>query len=347
MESSPLVAAPAARRPSARRSWGAVALAVGALLALARRGGAAELRAASALASNSTGGAALFPRPPAGRPRSGEAGAVGASTTIEIPMSAFLAFPAVVDWLVKKAGVDDPVNASATRDGRVKLLSYLPARLTIEFDERAVAGSVGRVASGGYVAFNLYVNYVASWTIVMDMKGALRQVSPGLSVNSVGVGHFSALKNKDEDTLLLVSSLNESASGYAYLWNWKSGEYRRVGGRHVWGTHDAQWAAHGMREALWVVEAAHVLPVDHCGYDQNVSLITADTGEILHTLRVPWRRANAHALPPPAAAARFGPTPRSDRRRASVTALPTPFAVRRARAPRARAARATTRTRPT
>ena len=289
-ERTPLAAAPAARRPSARRSYMPVALAVGALLALARRGGLSELRAGSSLASNSTDGP-LFPRPPADRPRSGTAGAVGASTTIEVPMSAFLAFPAVVDWLVKTAGVDDPVNASATREGRVKLLSYLPARLTIEFDERAVAGSVGRVASGGYVAFNLYVNYVASWTIVMDVKGGLRQVSPGLSVNSVGVGHFSALKNKDEDHLLLVSSLNESASGYAYLWNWKTGEYRRVGGRHVWGTHDAQWAAHGMREALWVVEAAHVLPVDHCGYDQNVSLVTADTGEILHTLRVPWRCA--------------------------------------------------------
>ena len=210
-------------------------------------------------------------------------------------MSAFLAFPAVVDWLVKTAGVDDPVNASATREGRVKLLSYLPARLTIEFDERAVAGSVGRVASGGYVAFNLYVNYAASWTIVMDVKGGLRQVSPGLSVNSVGVGHFSALKNKDEDHLLLVSSLNESASGYAYLWNWRTGEYRRVGGRHIWGTHDAQWAAHGMREALWVVEAAHVLPVDHRGYDQNVSLVTADTGEILHSAARAGRCARASA----------------------------------------------------
>ena len=272
-------------------------------------------------------------------------------------MSAFLAFPAVVEWL-EAQNISDPVNTSATVEGQGALLYYLPARLTIEFDARAIAGSLGKAAAGGYVAFNLYNGYAASWTIVMDMTGALQQISPAISSNSIGMSHFCALKNKDEETLLLVSSVNESASGAAFLWSWRTGDYKRIAGARafgerrrrrrrrrrrqrqssvplaramvtvafasrvcggapslpfpslppvltrggsrvvassfprtgtekIWGTHDAQWAAHGLKEALWTLQASHTLPVDHCGYNQNVTLVTVDTGEILHTLHIP------------------------------------------------------------
>ena len=147
----------------------------------------------------------------------------------QVPMSAFLAFPAVVEWL-EAQNISDPVNANATVEGQGALLYYLPARLTIEFDARAIAGSLGKAAAGGYVAFNLYNGYAASWTIVMDMTGALQQISPSISSNSIGMSHFCALKNKDEETLLLVSSVNESASGAAFLWSWRTGDYKRIAG---------------------------------------------------------------------------------------------------------------------
>lgn len=237
----------------------------------------------------------LFPRPPLAGDESGEANSVGDYSMIEVPMSAFLAFPAVVEWL-EAQNISDPVNTSATVEGQGALLYYLPARLTIEFDARAIAGSLGKAAAGGYVAFNLYNGYAASWTIVMDMTGALQQISPAISSNSIGMSHFCALKNKDEETLLLVSSVNESASGAAFLWSWRTGDYKRIAGTEkIWGTHDAQWAAHGLKEALWTLQASHTLPVDHCGYNQNVTLVTVDTGEILHTLHIPGTSCDATA----------------------------------------------------
>ena len=109
-----------------------------------------------------------FPRPP-----TDDTAAPGdAVAFIDVTMDDFLAFPAVVDWL--RRYVDDPVNASRSVEARGALLAYLPARLTIELDAAAVAGSLGRVAASGHVAFSLYLGTVASWTIVMTMTGSGR-----------------------------------------------------------------------------------------------------------------------------------------------------------------------------
>lgn len=285
-ERAPLVADAAPRRATPRAGYLAVACLALGVATYSRM--PAHREASARFAADRA--ADKFPRPPDGK--SGKDASVGASAFINVGMDAFLAFPAVVDWL-KEQGIDDPVNSSATVEGHGKLLAYLPARLTIEFDSSAIAGSLGRVASTGYVAYSLYRGTTASWTIIMSTDGALQMISPGKNVNSQGISHFCALKNKDEDTLLLVSSLNSSAAGFAFLWDWRTGEYTRIGGSQIWGTHDAQWAAHNTHDAFWVAQASEKLS-DSCAYDTNLTLVTAKDGEILQKLVVPGRSAARH-----------------------------------------------------
>ena len=168
-ERAPLVADAAPRRATPRAGYLAVAcLALG----VATYSTMPAHREASARFAADRA-ADKFPRPPDGK--SGKDASVGASAFINVGMDAFLAFPAVVDWL-KEQGIDDPVNSSATVEGHGKLLAYLPARLTIEFDSSAIAGSLGRVASTGYVAYSLYRGTTASWTIIMSTDGALQMI---------------------------------------------------------------------------------------------------------------------------------------------------------------------------
>ena len=279
-----------ANTPPARKARPAAAVLCLALLGLAYSRTAKGSRVRAAGLSSSPD----FPRPP-----TDDTAAPGdAVAFIDVTMDDFLAFPAVVDWL--RRYVDDPVNASRSVEARGALLAYLPARLTIELDAAAVAGSLGRVAASGHVAFSLYLGTVASWTIVMSARGALERIAPGKSANSAGTSHFCALKNKDEDTLLLMSVVNNSASGYAFEWDWRgTGAYARVGGTRggVWGTHDIQWAARrdgGARDAFWVSEAGHALP-DYCAYDQNLTLVRADDGAILRKIALPGSSCGARA----------------------------------------------------
>ena len=299
MEGAPLlVPAAAVTVPVARRSnraVGAVVLGTAAVLGLVLRGrhtAPSVIETPSLITAQTIEGDDSESLP---RDAAGAADAVGAYTMIEVPMSTFLAFDSVVDWMVHHTTFDDPVNTSKSAEGQAALLDYLPARLTIEFDAKAIAGSIGQVASGGYVAYSLYRSTTASWTIVMDMHGGIQQISPGKSVDTVGVAHFCALKNKDEDNMILVSSINSSAAGYAYLWNWRNGEYTSIGGNNVWGTHDAQWAAHGTKEAFWVSQSSHILPGTNCGYDANLTLIEAQTGDIIQKLHIPGSACGSKA----------------------------------------------------
>ena len=87
--------------------------------------------------------------------------------------------------------------------------------------------------------------------------------------------------------------MNSSAAGFAFLWDWRTGEYTRIGGSQIWGTHDAQWAAHNTHDAFWVAQASEKLS-DSCAYDTNLTLVTAKDGEILQKLVVPGRSAARH-----------------------------------------------------
>ena len=113
-------------------------------------------------------------------PRAAAAGAgatARAPHRIEVPMTEFLRFDAVWDWLVAR-GLGESLGdwKSTKREGA--LLGYLPSRLTIDLDPGLVAGALGEAAHGGFVAFNLYTGTTASWNVVMDLRGRLYQVAP-------------------------------------------------------------------------------------------------------------------------------------------------------------------------
>ena len=114
-------------------------------------------------------------------PRAASAAGAGATPTaphrIEVPMTEFLRFDAVWDWLVAR-GLGESLGdwKSTKREGA--LLGYLPSRLTIDLDPGLVAGALGEAAHGGFVAFNLYTGTTASWNVVMDLRGRLYQVAP-------------------------------------------------------------------------------------------------------------------------------------------------------------------------
>ena len=273
MEGSPLLHSAPAR--GARRTTAARVAVVGALVvaaAVARGRGAARPAARLDL-----------PRPPAANNGSSSAGALSgdaASKTslsvIDVPLSAMLAFPKVVAFLARQ-GIADPVNASASDAGRERLLAYLPARLELELDTRAVAGSFGANAAGGYVAFNLYYEEVASWMVVASLRGELLQFAPALTADELGVGHFCGLKNYDEDTLLLVSNQNYTGSGHAYLWRWRDDAYTKLAGGRRIGTHDIQWSSVAGQDAFWAPGAIQ----GGAANNANVSLVHAGTGATL------------------------------------------------------------------
>ena len=175
-------------------------------------------------------------------------------------MDDFLAFPAVVDWL--RRYVDDPVNASRSVEARGALLAYLPARLTIEMDAKAVAGELGDAASGGYFAFSLFYADTAAWNVVMDARGQLLTVAPVRSVDATGAAHFCALKNYDEDTLLLVSSENFTAAG-ARVPSAGAGDFAFGGGAAAAATAAAAAAAVGRQShrAGWLEQNFDVLAI--------------------------------------------------------------------------------------
>lgn len=156
------------RGRSPRPVWlgvASVVLLCGALAATTLKSGHADLASGAALASGTSGPGPANSTETAPR-RSAPAedddwdddGATGVSgpsnvpfasagvQRIDVPMSAFLQFDRVVEWL-KRRGVADPKTANDTT-----LMYYLPVRLTIDFAPELVSGALGHEASGGCVA---------------------------------------------------------------------------------------------------------------------------------------------------------------------------------------------------
>ena len=210
-------------------------------------------------------------------------------------MTEFLTFPKVVEFLVKQ-GIDDPVNTSATVAGQGALQQFLPAQFEIELETGAIAGSLGDSATRGFVAFNLYYENVASWMVVMDVRGKLHQVAPACSVESEGQAHFAALKNYDEDTLLVISDQNYTGGGHAYLWRWRDDVYTRLAGHTLLGVHDIQMAASSRDDArrFWAPETPWP-SASGAVNNANVSLFDADTGACHSSVVI--HQAASHCTP--------------------------------------------------
>ena len=196
---------------------------------------------------------------------------------IEIPMSELLEFAAVKEWLGSHMNARGPPHEA-------KLTDYLPARMVIEFDPTAMEGHVGHDASGGFVAFNLYNAELASWVIVMDMKGKIISIAPAASGRNRdtigGMDHFDGLKCRDEEHLLLASNENMTGTGRGFVYDWSDHSYVELGhGGTAIQSHDIQWA-HG-RDAFWAPMSAS------CRSGANVTLWDATTGVVLLNMITP------------------------------------------------------------
>lgn len=223
-------------------------------------------------------------------------GSAASAISIDVPMSAFLAFPAVIDWLLKQGvdnatitaaleDVNDASKSAATDAATGSLLAYLPARLTIDYDAAAVGGSVGKEASAGFVTFSLFYGNAAAWNVVMDVKGRLYQVAPTRSVDAVDMAHFCALKNYDEETILTATTVNYTGAGAPFLWNWKEDKYERLGSHNtIVGAHDIQWAYGHDKHSFW---APGPTVAEGCVTNQNLTRINATTGAIMQNLKIP------------------------------------------------------------
>ncbi|KAH8072205.1 voltage-gated potassium channel [Aureococcus anophagefferens] len=119
----------------------------------------------------------------------------------------------------------------------------MTARARADLVEKAV----GSAASDGYLAFNLIYedesgSLTSSWLVAMAYDGTVRTMTPLYEGDAL---HRAAgLKMWDDDELLLAVGKDTSLDGYAYKWNWRSGDYAKYSTKEI-DIHDVQRANSG------------------------------------------------------------------------------------------------------
>ena len=165
-----------------------------------------------------------------------------ASVTGEVTYHELLEIDSVCSWIEAWEGVDD-----CTSLAEAKVLKYVPRKMTTSYDADLVEKAVGSAASDGYLAFNLIYedasgSLTSSWLVAMAYDGTVRTMTPLYEGDAL---HRAAgLKMWDDDELLLAVGKDTSLDGYAYKWNWRSGDYAKYSTKEI-DIHDVQRANSG------------------------------------------------------------------------------------------------------
>ena len=102
--------------------------------------------------------------------------------------------------------------------------------------------------------------------------------------------HACGLKNYDEASLLLATSINNTASGHVWRLDWRTGGATRLGADGaLYGCHDVQWSARG-GDAFWTPVSAYPA----CGaQNEGVALYDAGTGATRRTVETGYEHCAA------------------------------------------------------
>lgn len=124
--------------------------------------------------------------------------------------------------------------------------AQFPDAIEILWNANLTDGEIGEQASEGFVAFNLANgdfatgNITASYTVVMDLTGAIiaAQVAPEVAAGVYE--RYEALKLKEAGVLLLGANSELSGNGY-YLWDYLDAEPLPLSSQIVGSSHDIQY----------------------------------------------------------------------------------------------------------
>ena len=164
------------------------------------------------------------------------------STTGEVTYHELLKIDSVCSWIETWEGVADCTSLSED-----KLFKLVPRKMTTTYDADLVEKAVGSAATAGYLAFNLIFeddsgSLTASWLVAMAYDGTVRTMTPLYEGETL---HRAAgLKMWDDDKVLLAVGKDTSLDGYAYKWDWKTGDYSKYSSREI-DIHDVQRAHAG------------------------------------------------------------------------------------------------------
>ena len=178
-----------------------------------------------------------------------------ASVTGEVTYHELLEIDSVCSWIEAWEGVDDCASLA-----EAKVLKYVPRKMTTSYDADLVEKAVGSAASDGYLAFNLVYedasgSLTSSWLVAMAYDGTVRTMTPLYEGDAL---HRAAgLKMWDDDELLLAVGKDTSLDGYAYKWNWRSGDYAKYSTKEI-DIHDVQRANSGA--SFWALYGCSTKP---------------------------------------------------------------------------------------
>ena len=152
-----------------------------------------------------------------------------------------------VRHFVESQGVD--VNTASLET----LLKYVPRKMRVKLDAALVEGGIGSAALGGYVAFDMCYQddassgIVASYLVVMDLYGTIRQIHP--TYHDGTMWRPLGLKLKSASELLVAAGDGTSLSGRRATYNWRNDTWSWIADRQTGDAHDIQVGASG--DTLW------------------------------------------------------------------------------------------------
>ena len=168
------------------------------------------------------------------------------TSVVTLNSTDFTAIDAVCEHVAKMEGVGDCRDLDDDT-----LWRYVPRKMELEVDKNLVEGSIGSVALGGYVAFNMVWqdttgDFAASWFVVVSYAGEIKTMVP---LHQGGdVWRAAGLKPWSESEFVFAAGKNTLLKGYAFKADWRTGAYERLTDVEI-NTHDVQKGYQG--NAFW------------------------------------------------------------------------------------------------
>ncbi|KAH8078137.1 voltage-gated potassium channel [Aureococcus anophagefferens] len=136
------------------------------------------------------------------------------TSVVTLNSTDFTAIDAVCEHVAKMEGVGDCRDLDDDT-----LWRYVPRKMELEVDRELVEGSIGSVALGGYVAFNMVWqdttgDFASSWFVVVSYAGEIKTMVP---LHQGGdVWRAAGLKPWSESEFVFAAGKNTLLKGYAF-----------------------------------------------------------------------------------------------------------------------------------